>query len=94
MGFDFQTPYLHGRGIEAEEGEEHEDEEDPSGELEVLLGLVLAEGGDAGEEGAALDAGLGQHEEEGAAEREVAEQELQIPQDAIRDRLGAENGNY
>ena len=63
----------------------------PARELEVLLGLVLAEGRDAREEGAALDARLGQDEQEGAAQRQVAEQELQVPKDAVRDRLQGRN---
>ena len=59
----------------------------PARELQVLLGLVLAEGRHSGEEGAALDAGLGQDEQEGAAEGQVSEQELEVPQDAVGDRL-------
>ena len=59
----------------------------PARELQVLLGLVLAEGRDSGEEGAALDAGLGEDEQEGATEGQVSEQELEVPQDAVGDRL-------
>ena len=89
--------YLHGRGVEPEEGDEHEDEEDASGELEVLLGLVLAQGGHAGEQAPALHARLGQHQQQGPAQRQVAEQELHVPQDAVRDRLrrrGGERNNF
>ena len=35
----------------------------PARELQVFLGLVLAEGRHSGEEGAALDARLGQHQQ-------------------------------
>ena len=59
----------------------------PARELQVLLGLVLAEGRHSGEEGAALDARLGEDEQEGAAEGQVSEQELEVPQDAVGDRL-------
>ena len=79
--------YLHGRRVEPKEGDEHEYDEDPSGQLEVLLGLVLAQRGDAGEERATFDARLGQDEEEGADQGQVAEQKLQVPQDAVRDGL-------
>ena len=59
----------------------------PARELQVLLRLVLAEGRHSGEQGASLDAGLCQDEQEGAAEGQVPEQELQVPKDAVRDRL-------
>ena len=59
----------------------------PARELQVLLGLVLAEGRHSGEEGAALDAGLGEDQQKGAAEGQVSEQELEVPQDAVGDRL-------
>ena len=70
-----------------DESDEHKDEQDPSGELKVFLGLVLAEGRHSGEEGAALDARLGEDQQEGAAESQVSEQELEVPQDAVGDRL-------
>lgn len=43
-----------------DQGQEHEDEEDPAGELHVLLGLVLAQGRDTGEKRLHLHAGFGQ----------------------------------
>jgi len=57
-----------GIGLKAQEGDEHEDKEDAASQLQVLLGLVLSSGGHSWEEALALNAGLGQEEEEGAAE--------------------------
>ena len=59
----------------------------PARELQVLLWLVLTKGRYPGEQRAALDAGFGQDEQEGATQGQVSEQELQVPKDAVRDRL-------
>lgn len=79
----WSAAYLHERELDPQEGGEHEHEEDPPGELQVALGLVVPEGGDAGEERLSLLAALGQHEEEGPDEGQVAEEELKVPQNAV-----------
>ncbi len=79
--------YLHEGELESDEADEHEDEQDAAGELEVALGLVVAERGHAGEERLALLAALGQHQQQRAAQRQVAEEELHVPQDVVGNRL-------
>ena len=55
--------------------------------LEVHFGLVLAEGGHTGEQGFALDPGLGKHQKQCTDQSQVTEQELKVPQDTVSDRL-------
>ncbi len=55
--------------------------------LQVHLGLVLSERWNAGKERLSLHPGLGQYEQQRANKGQVSEQELQVPQDAVRYRL-------
>lgn len=75
--------YLHEGELYPEEGGEHEDEQDSSGELQVALGFVVTQSGDTGKQGFAFLTALGQDEEQGPDERQVAEEELKVPQDAV-----------
>ncbi len=83
-------PYLERlerRRVEPQQGDEHEDEQDPAGQLHVLLRLVLSQAGDARKEGLSLAAGLGQDQQERPDEGQVAEEKLDVPQDAVGHRL-------
>ena len=51
--------------------------------LEIHLGLVLSQTGHSGEQRLALHSALSEDEEEGSDEGEVAEQELEVPEDAV-----------
>ena len=70
-----------------DEGDEHEYKKNPSRELQVLLGLVLAQRWDSGEKCLALGAGLSQHQKEGSNKGKVPEQELHVPKDTVGYRL-------
>ena len=71
--------YLHQRGVEPQKRDEHKDQENPAGELEVFFGLILSEGWDSGEQWSGLGLGFGEDEQQSAAEGQVAEQELHVP---------------
>ena len=71
------------RPLEAEQGHEHEDEQDPSGELEVFLRLVLAQARDSGEESSGFSARFGEDEQESSDECEIPEEELHVPENAV-----------
>ena len=62
--------------------------------LEVHFGLVLPKGGYAGEQGFALDPGLGEDQEQSPDQSQVTEQELQVPQNTVRDRLKHDTVSY
>ena len=52
--------------------------------LQIHLGLVLSQAGNSSEQRLALHATLGEDEEEGSDEGEVTEQELEVPENAVR----------
>lgn len=81
----------HGQ-LEAQQRDEHESEQYSAGKLQEVLRLVLAEGRDAGEQAATLNARLGQHEQESADQREVAKQKVKIPENGVGDCLRKRNG--
>jgi len=83
QGADEVLDDLHGGHLESEEGQKHEDQEDPAGQLEIHLGLVLSQAGHASEQRLALHTALSEDEEEGSDEGEVTEQELEVPEDAV-----------
>jgi hypothetical protein len=76
-----------GLQVEAEQGEEHEDGEDAAGELHIVLWLVVAHLGQSGEKAFGVGFALDEQEEEAAGEREVAEQEAEVPEDLVGDGL-------
>ena len=51
--------------------------------LEIHLGLVLSQTGHSGEQGLALHSALSEDEQKGSDEGEVAEEELEVPEDAV-----------
>lgn len=57
--------------LESDQGDEHEGQQDATGELHEVLGLVVAHGWHAGEQAATLDSGLGQYEEQSAYQGKV-----------------------
>ena len=102
-GADQVLDDLHGGHLEAEEGEEHEDKKDPARQLQIHFRLVLPQAGylanedikkykykesaHPSKERFPLNSGLGENEEESSDEGEVAEEKLEIPQDAVGDSL-------
>lgn len=73
--------------LEADQGDEHEGQEDSTRQLHQVLGRVVTQGRYPREQGLALDPGLGQHQHQGAKKCEVAEEEVHVPEDAVRQRL-------
>lgn len=73
--------------LEADQRDEHERQQHTAGQLHHVLGLVLAERRHAGKQAAPLDARLREHEQQGTDQREIAQQELQVPQNGVGDGL-------
>ena len=71
--------HLKSRPLEAELRHEHEDEQDPSDELEVFLRLVLAQMRDSVEKGSGLSARLGEDEKESSDDSEIRAEKLKVP---------------
>ena len=78
---------LERRPFETEECDEHEHQEDATGQLKVLFRLVLAEAGNSGEKWFTVGSGFGQDEKQGSDQSQVPEKELHVPEDAVGDGL-------
>jgi len=82
---------LKGGGVKAQKDHKHEDEQDPPGQLHVLFWLVFAEVRYPREERFSFAAGLGEHQQEGPNQGKVSKQELNVPKNAVGNRLQNSN---
>ena len=64
---------VHDRHVGADESQKHEDEENASGELHVVLWLVVAESGHASEQALGIGFALDQQKQETASQWQVAQ---------------------
>lgn len=78
----------HGQ-LESQQRDEHERQQNAAGQLQNVLRLVFAQRRHAGEQATALDARLGQHQQQRTDQRKVAQQKVEVPQDGVGDRLQA-----
>jgi hypothetical protein len=78
---------LERRPFESEKRDEHENQENTTGQLKVLFRLVLAEAGNSGEKWFTIGSGFGQDEKQSTDQCQVPEEELHVPKDAVGDGL-------
>ena len=79
--------YLHRGHLESEESQEHEDQQNSPGQLQIHLGLVLPKTRDSCKQRLSFNSRLGQDQQQGSDKSEVSEEELKIPQDTVCDGL-------
>jgi len=70
-----------------DEADEEEDEQDAAGELEVHLPVLLLELGEAGEGLRLADPRVGQDHDQAAHDRQVAQEEVEVEDKAVAQRL-------
>lgn len=70
-GSDEELHNAESRQLQAEEGEEHEDDEDTTSQLHVALLLIASQGGHTGKHGLSLGAGLSQQQHQPSCQGQV-----------------------
>lgn len=77
--------------LETDQCDEHERQQDTSGELHEVLGFVLAHAWNASKKWTSFTSWLGENQKKCSDEGQVSEQELNIPEDWISDGLKERN---
>lgn len=82
-----------GPGAGEDEADKQENQEDAAGELKVHFAVLFVEGGQAGKGLVLADPRIGEDHDEAADDGEVAEEEVEVKDEAVAEGLGDDDGH-